>query len=139
MKQLAFALALLLLPALSLAQTPDARALAKLGFHHPKRAIAFVEKLRAAVQADDRQAVAGLMNYPLSVSKDGQEVAIETPEAFLRDYASIISPAVRKALLEGKGEVAYAEALMFSSGEASVLMAGNGGSWLVMFIHPGAL
>ena len=85
MKRLACILALLLLPVLSLAQTPDARLLAKQGFKHPKRAVAFVEKLRAAVQAEDRQAVAGLMNYPLSVSKDGQEVAIGTPEAFLRD------------------------------------------------------
>ncbi|KHK02410.1 hypothetical protein NY78_2168 [Desulfovibrio sp. TomC] len=59
----------------------------------------FVASLQKALAADDRNAVAGLVSYPLMVSAGGQDLEVEDKAAFLRHYDRIITEAIKQNIL----------------------------------------
>jgi len=59
------------------------------------RAVAFFERLRTAVGRDDRNAVAEMVHFPLRVNG---KYRVKNRKEFLRFYARVFDPNVRKAI-----------------------------------------
>lgn len=59
----------------------------------------FVASLQKALAADDKNAVAGLVSYPIMVSVGGQDLDVEDKAAFLRQYDRIITQAIKQNIL----------------------------------------
>jgi len=97
---LALSLALACIPASpSLADWPTKADCASAGLKNCAALTAFVKELRAAVAAGDKQAVAAKVAYPIEVQLgDGLNVA--GPADFVRQYDTIMTPAVRDAILK---------------------------------------
>lgn len=61
-------------------------------------AFTFFHKLRETVSANQRDSVARMVQYPLTVLIDDKPVRIATPQSFLAHYEEIINPAERCAI-----------------------------------------
>ena len=59
----------------------------------------FVASLQKALAADDKNAVAGLVSYPLMVSLGGQDLEVADKAAFVRDYDRIITKEIKQNIL----------------------------------------
>lgn len=59
----------------------------------------FVASLQKALAADDKNAVAGLVSYPLMVSLGGQDLEIADKAAFVRDYDRIMTKEIKHNIL----------------------------------------
>lgn len=59
----------------------------------------FVASLQKALAADDKQAVAKLVSYPLMVSLGGQELEIENQAALVRQYDQIFTKTIKENIL----------------------------------------
>lgn len=91
-----------------------------LGDHRQYEAL--FDALQAAVAADDPEAVAGLVSYPITITIGGEPVTFESPEEFGSYYAEIFTPEIRSAVLDQK----YDELFVRDQG----VMFGNGQVWL---------
>ncbi len=67
-----------------------------------KEAFAFFHELKAAVSANQRDAVARMVSYPLIISIDDKPVRIGTRQSFVAHYDEIINPAERCAITVAK-------------------------------------
>jgi|HigsolmetaAR201D_1030396.scaffolds.fasta_scaffold00149_24 hypothetical protein len=81
----------------------------------------FFEKLQKAVQADDRQAVASMVEYPFAAHVNGKAVKIRDAKHFVDDYTKIITPKVKEAILGQR----YAD--LFANWQG--VMIGDGEVW----------
>lgn len=105
------------------AQTADdvnARIDMVLGDYRPFEA-AF-EAIRTAVAADDAEALADWVEYPFNVTIDGEDYALEGPDAFIERYEGIVTPEVKQAVADQKYEELFVD--------AEGVMFGNGQMWL---------
>ena len=59
----------------------------------------FVASLQKALAADDKEAVAKLVSYPLVVSLGGQDLEIENKAALVRQYDQVFTKAIRENIL----------------------------------------
>lgn len=59
----------------------------------------FVASLQKALAADDKNAVAALVSYPLMVSLGGQDLEVADKAAFVRDYDRIITKEIKQNIL----------------------------------------
>ncbi|MCB4771162.1 hypothetical protein LGR54_21355 [Ancylobacter sp. Lp-2] len=89
------------------------------GGHEPYQA--FFEKLKKAVAADDRAAVAGMVDYPLRTKIDGKTTTVRNAKAFVASYDKIVTPKVRQAV------AAQGYASLFANWRG--VMIGNGEVW----------
>lgn len=81
------------------------------------------DQLQQAVKADDRKAVAGLVDYPLTVKAKGTtKKTVRNADAFVADWDSIMTAEVRKAVLDQK----YAGLFVNQNGA----MLGSGQVWI---------
>jgi len=60
----------------------------------------FITRLQKAVAAGDKQAVAGLVSYPLMVVIKGRDVELDGAAAFVQHYDQIMTEALKKSVLE---------------------------------------
>lgn len=81
-----------------------------------------LEQLQAAVRADDRAAVAGLVQYPLEVSIHGKAQTLPDAVAFVGAYDSVMVEEVRRTILDQR----YGELMASWKG----LMLGDGQVWI---------
>jgi hypothetical protein len=65
-------------------------------------AIAFFQKLQAAVKAGDKAQLASMASYPLSTSQGDKRVKIRNRQQFLRSYSQLFTPAVICAIEAAK-------------------------------------
>jgi len=63
-----------------------------------RQAIAFFEKLQAAVKEDRRNDVALMAHFPMRTTVAGKSIMIRSRQDFLANYDRIFTPAVRCAL-----------------------------------------
>jgi hypothetical protein len=63
---------------------------------------AFLAKLKAAVQANDKKAVASMVHYPLKFNTSKKNSLIEDRKQFLRQYSRIMDAAVRSKIVDDK-------------------------------------
>jgi len=82
------------------------------------QAIAFFEKLQAAVQQNQQDQVVSLVSFPLRTSLGGKQVLIRSRQQFLANYGRIFTPAVRCALLHADNSSVWGRDIgfTFSSG-----------------------
>ena len=59
----------------------------------------FITSLQKAVAAGDKQAVAGMVSYPLMVTLGGQDVELDGAAAFVARYDQIMTEAVKASVL----------------------------------------
>jgi hypothetical protein len=71
----------------------------KMGATVASEAHVFLLQLQQAVKADDKNALASLMNYPLRAQLNGKSMSVKTNNDFKRSYNEIITPAIKAAIL----------------------------------------
>jgi hypothetical protein len=82
---------------------------------------AFLAQLQAAVQSNNKEAVAGMIGYPLLVLRDGKRTRIPRKEALLSNYDRIFTAPVRDAILQQTAQCLF--------GNSSGAMVGSGEVW----------
>ena len=96
-------LALVLLLAAGLTAVPtDCRAredYSFIGIKDASQVPKFVASLQKALAAEDKDAVAGLVSYPLRVSVGGQDLEVADKAAFVRQYDQIITKDIKQNIL----------------------------------------
>jgi hypothetical protein len=65
-------------------------------------AIAFFQKLQAAVSAGDKTTLASMVSYPMRTAQNGKRVEIRTRQQFLQKYPRLFNPAVVCAIKSAK-------------------------------------
>ena len=81
------------------------------------------DQLQQALQADDRKAVAGLVDYPLTIKAKGKaKKTVRNADAFVAEWDRIMTAEVRKAVLDQK----YAGLFVNQNGA----MLGSGQVWI---------
>ncbi len=92
-----------------------------LGAKTAASARAFLAQLQAAVQSNNKEVIAGMMNYPLLVLRSGKRTHIQKKQAFLANYGLIVTYPVRDAILHQTSQCLF--------GNSSGAMVGNGEVW----------
>jgi len=77
----------------------EAQRFAVAGFDDDSVAVSFFRDLRLAVQHDDHAAVAAFIRFPLLVNDRAGHTEVRDAQAFLAQYATIMTPNVRNAVL----------------------------------------
>jgi hypothetical protein len=85
------------------------------------KANAFLASLKAAVKAQDKRRVAGMMQYPLLVNMSKGHTQIKTTTQFIAEYDRLFTPPIRKAIEE------QTPACLFASWQG--VMIGGGEVW----------
>jgi hypothetical protein len=102
-----------------LADNPYANA----GISDPAHVTQFVARLKRAVAANDRAAVAAMVNYPLTVNAPGgRSITYRNAAALSANYARVFTPEVKAAVAAAKADD------LFSRDQG--VMIGNGEIWM---------
>jgi hypothetical protein len=86
-----------------------------------KAARAFLAQLQAAVQANDKDKIAGMISYPLNVIHAGKRARIRDKQTFLARYDNIFDEHIRQTILKQSARCLF--------GNANGEMIGNGEVW----------
>lgn len=68
--------------------------------YDPLEVLAFIEVFTDAVQRDDKELLASMMSYPLTIIEDNRTRIIENTQQFLNSYDSIITKEMKKKVVE---------------------------------------
>jgi hypothetical protein len=82
---------------------------------------AFLAQLQAAVQSNNKEAIAGMISYPVLVLRSGKRTHVQKAQAFLANYPLIFTDPVRDAVLHQTAQCLF--------GNSSGAMVGNGEVW----------
>jgi hypothetical protein len=82
---------------------------------------AFLAELQAAVKANDKDKIAGMISYPLNFIHDGKRARIREKQTFLARYDDIFSDRIRTAILQQSSHCLF--------GNANGEMIGRGEVW----------
>jgi hypothetical protein len=82
---------------------------------------AFLTQLQAAVQSNNKEAIAEMVSYPLLVLRSGKRTRIQKKQALLSNYGFIFTDPVRDAVLHQTAQCLF--------GNSSGAMVGNGEVW----------
>ncbi len=113
----AAALALIALLATSGPALAD-NSCAAAGISDPSHVTQFLARLKQAVAADDRAAVAAMVNYPITV----QSRTYRDAAALRANYAQVFTPEVKAAIAAAKADNLFAR--------DQGVMIGNGEIWM---------
>ena len=93
------------------------------GISDPAQVALFVARLKRAVAADDRAAIAGMVNYPLRVnSAAGRPTFYRNAAALSANYRRVFTPDIKEAVAATKTDDLFARDLG--------VMIGNGEIWM---------
>lgn len=84
--------------------TDEEKSCAENGINY-QHATSLVSEIKTAVQADDKKALANLMDYPVRVNrdrKDGGNSKIKNAAGFVKQYDKLFTVARKKAVLDNK-------------------------------------
>ena len=82
---------------------------------------AFLADLQAAVKANDKHKIAGMVSYPMNFIEGGKRTRIRDKQTFLARYDTIITEHVRTAILDQSSHCLF--------GNANGEMVGHGEVW----------
>jgi hypothetical protein len=82
---------------------------------------AFLAQFQSAVQSKNKEAIAGMISYPLLVLRSGKRTHVQKTQAFLANYGLIFTDPVRDAVLHQTAQCLF--------GNSSGAMVGNGEVW----------
>lgn len=86
-----------------------------------KAARAFLAQLQTAVQANDKDKIAGMISYPLNVIHGGKRARVRDKQTFLARYDNIFDEHIRQTILKQSARCLF--------GNANGEMIGNGEVW----------
>lgn len=86
-----------------------------------KAARAFLAQLQTAVQANDKDKIAGMISYPLNVIHGKKRARIRDKQTFLARYDNIFDEHIRQTILKQSARCLF--------GNANGEMIGNGEVW----------
>lgn len=96
------------------------------GSHAPF--LPFFDSLQKAVAADDRQAVAAMVDYPFRTRIDGRAVTIKDAAGFVAGYDRIITAKVKRAVADQSYATLFANWQGVSIGDGEVWFSMVGGA-----------
>ena len=106
---------------------------------------AFVNELHRACGRGDKAAMAGLVQYPLSVSTTGMRIPIANREALLKSYEAVFTPSVCEAIGAAQSGLKGGEAAALKATANGVAIGGTvveasrvGGSLKIVRVSAGA-
>ncbi|GGA74983.1 hypothetical protein GCM10011385_31270 [Nitratireductor aestuarii] len=102
------------------------------GAHKQYRA--FLEQLQKAIAADDRQAVAAMVDYPFETRIGGKKVRIRDKKRFVADYGKIITRKIKDAVAKQRYEDLFANWQGVMIGDGEIWFSGIGGNDTVKII-----
>ena len=94
------------------------------GEHAPYRT--FFDELKKAVAADDRAAVAAMVDYPFQARIDGKALKIRDAAHFVADYDKIFTPRVRQAVADQSYATLFANWQGVAIGDGEIWFSGVG-------------
>ena len=93
------------------------------GISNPAQVAQFVARLKQAVAADDRAAIAGMVRYPLRVnSAAGRPTFYRNAAALSANYTQVFTPGVKAAVAAARPDDLFAR--------DQGVMIGNGEIWI---------
>lgn len=106
-------------------------------FGEHKQYRTFLEQLQRAVAADDKQAVAAMIDYPFAARINGKAVKIRDPKHFVADYDKVITPKIREAVAKQRYEDLFAnwQGVMIGDGEIWFSGIGDGSTVKIIAIN----
>jgi hypothetical protein len=130
---LALLIALLAVPfGPALADNPYAVA----GISNPAQVTEFVVRLKQAMAADDRTAIAGMVNYPLRVnSAAGRPRFYRNAAALRANYARVFTPEIKEAIAAAKPADLFARDQGVMIGNGEIWMNEIGGSMKIITVN----
>jgi hypothetical protein len=72
----------------------------------------FLSTLQKKVIANDRTSIAGMVDYPLSVTVSGKKYILKTPKDFLAKYDIVVNKNVQNAILKTTEPFAKCDGIM---------------------------
>ncbi|CAL1241394.1 hypothetical protein [Candidatus Methylocalor cossyra] len=107
-------------------------------FGHHEPYAAFLIQIKKAIAADNRDAVARLVDYPLPVHLDGKAVKIKGAQEFVAHYAKLVTPRVKQAVARQSYPTLFANWQGVSVGDGTLWFAevGNGRTVKIIAINP---
>lgn len=88
----------------------------------------FFESLQKAVAADDRQAVAAMVDYPFRTRIDGKAVTIKDAAGFVVNYDRIVTAKVKRAVADQSYATLFANWQGVSIGDGEIWFSMVGGA-----------
>jgi hypothetical protein len=104
-----------------------------------RAARAFLAELQAAVQANDKEKIAGMISYPLNFIHDGRRSRIRDKQTFLARYNNIFTEHIRKTILRQSAHCLFGnyQGEMIGDGEVWFSEMDNG-SVKIITVNPSA-
>jgi hypothetical protein len=104
-----------------------------------KEARAFLDELKDAVRANDKQKIAGMISYPVNFIHGGKRTHIYSKQTFLAHYDRIFDEHLRKTILDQSAHCLFGNANgeMIGSGQVWFSEMGDG-SVKIITINPTA-
>jgi AICAR transformylase/IMP cyclohydrolase PurH len=100
---------------------------------------AFLAELQAAVQANDKDKIAGMISYPLNFIHDGKRARIRDKQTFLARYDAIFNEHVRDAIQKQSAHCLFGNANGEMIGRGEVWFSEMGdGSVKIITVNPSA-
>lgn len=88
--------------------------------------VALFRRLNKALAVDDRPSVVALIRFPLQVN-GGRSERISTPAELLKRYQHVLTPGVRRALLQASPEAVFCTSEGATASDGTVWASTNGG------------
>jgi hypothetical protein len=84
----------------------------------------FLTTLQQAVRNDDRQTVASLVSYPITIRIDGAPTTLADPAAFIANYQAVMTKPVRAAVEAAEPDTLFANSDGVMMGRGQVWFGG---------------
>lgn len=97
---------------------------------------AFLESLRTAARDSDREALAGMVQYPISVHHESGSREYRTSVELLENYPRVFTPAVLAAIGEAQYQTLFINAEGAMIGDGEIWFDGWTGPILIKTINP---
>ena len=105
------------------------------GAQTAKAARAFLVQLQAAVQANDKNKIAGMISFPLNVIQAGKRTRVREKSVFLAHYDTIVNAHVKQTILKQSSRCLFGNdnGEMIGNGEVWFSEMGNGSVKIITF------
>lgn len=97
----------------------------------------FLARLKSAARAGDRQSLAGMIRYPLTIYANGQElVTYEGAAELLENFAAVFTPAVMSAIEGAEYQTLFVNGQGAMIGDGEIWFDGWDGAVLIKAVNP---
>ena len=106
------------------------------GISNPAHVTQFLARLKQAMAADDRAAIAGMVKYPLTVySSAGRPATYRNAAALSANYTRVFTPEVKAAIAAAKPDDLFTRDQGVMIGNGEIWMNEIGGSMKIITVN----